>query len=245
MGRAFFSSIRSAPAIKTEPPPPLNPAYEKWSVTNNFDPDSDEFWDDAQEEQFIEVDQPTEQPSLRELLAEDPESSSSSSEGGDTDRRGSPMAVGSDDPASLVDAYIPGTHIWERIEPEPWNYVSSDWASDERTTVADLREHLSIAEGIRFARTAAAASDTSLPELISSTSPSSSPTMPRYVYPAMSTPSPVMPRIYHWGRRSSAPMIPSSPSRAGNNAGPLTNPTARRSLARIAPVRVRVQGFST
>lgn len=158
------------------------------------------------------------------------------------------MAVGSDDPATLVaNAYLPATHIWERIEPEPWNFVSSDWPSDDRdrTTVQDLREHLSIAEGLRFARAAAASSDMNLPELV----PISSPLItPRYVYPTMSTPSPaptVTPRIYHWGHRSSVPSTPSSPSRSGGNAGPLTNPTARRSLARITPVRVRVQGLST
>lgn len=209
MGRAFFSSIRSTPLVSTQAVIPINIVYEKWSLANNFDPDSDEFWDDAQLEKFIDVNQPT----VAEPL-EDPESSSSSSS------EGSPVA---EEPPTTV------YPIWERVQSEPWTYVSTEWPSDSARLTSSITTDRAVFRTHE--------SDGNLPELVLS----SSPTTPRYVHPVPSPAPTVTPRIYHWTSRRS----PSSPSRGSSDgAGPLTNPTARRSLARITPFVVRVQGYS-
>jgi hypothetical protein len=218
MGRAFFSSIRSTPLVKTESVVPINIVYEKWSLANNFDPDSDQFWDDAQLEKFIDADQ----PAIAEPL-EDPESSSSSSsEGSDMDHA-SPVA---EEPPTTVYHSPP---LWERVQSEPWTYVSTEWSSDSARLTSSITTDRAVLRTHE--------SDGNLPELVLS----SSPTTPRYVYPVPSPAPTVTPRIYHWTSRRS----PSSPSRGSSDgAGPLTNPTARRSLARITPFVVRVQGYS-
>ncbi|TFK39771.1 hypothetical protein BDQ12DRAFT_510472 [Crucibulum laeve] len=54
MGRALFShSYASSPAVRTEPEPTVDHC-EKWSSWNRFDPDSDEFFQDAETEQFLD-----------------------------------------------------------------------------------------------------------------------------------------------------------------------------------------------
>ncbi|TFK60237.1 hypothetical protein BDN72DRAFT_850692 [Pluteus cervinus] len=55
MGRALFSKSYPAttPTVRSEPEPILETSYEKWSRWN-FDPDSDEFFHDAEYEAFID-----------------------------------------------------------------------------------------------------------------------------------------------------------------------------------------------
>jgi hypothetical protein len=58
----------------------------------------------------------------------------------------------------------------------------------------------------------------------------------------MSPPPSVTPRFYSW-QHHPIPALPSSPSQArGNRDGPLTNPRARMSFARIdsSPARIRI-----
>jgi hypothetical protein len=124
MGRALFSHyISSEPVVRSQSPPapPSNDFYGTWSVWNNFDPDSDEFFDGAQYEAFIEPGQPSPPPPAQQSIPhlEDPDSSESSSEGGDNDR-GSPMAVGSDDPVDMIArAY---SRSWD-LTPEESRYA--------------------------------------------------------------------------------------------------------------------------
>lgn len=56
MGRALFSLAYAAPepAVRTEPEPEVEP-YGRWSSRNRFDPDSDEFFQDAEYEAFIDT----------------------------------------------------------------------------------------------------------------------------------------------------------------------------------------------
>jgi hypothetical protein len=55
MGRALFSLAYAAPepAVRTEPEPEVEP-FSRWSAWNPFDPDSDEFFQDAEYEAFID-----------------------------------------------------------------------------------------------------------------------------------------------------------------------------------------------
>lgn len=109
MGRALFSqNYTSSPVVRTEPEPSVDP-FTKWSSWNAFDPDSDEFFDNAVDELFIDTEEyrqeyQQEQERLSSL-GDSGTGSSASSESSESDR-GSPMAVGSDDPAILIaDAY--------------------------------------------------------------------------------------------------------------------------------------------
>ncbi|KAF9446904.1 hypothetical protein P691DRAFT_783132 [Macrolepiota fuliginosa MF-IS2] len=134
MGRALFSqNYTSAPVVREEPDPAaivLDIPCERWSTWNHFDPDSEEFFKDAQLEHFVDgpIDSPIEvdngdEPHVVILESVSDSSSSSSStssndnddvlSGDDnndalSDTNNSPMAVGADDPATLLaGAYTP------------------------------------------------------------------------------------------------------------------------------------------
>ncbi|KAF9266991.1 hypothetical protein L218DRAFT_996515 [Marasmius fiardii PR-910] len=69
MGRALFSQSYATPAIHEDnayaAENPLDKAgYGRWSITNPFDPDSDEFFSNAQTERFLEPEDLTEQQVL-------------------------------------------------------------------------------------------------------------------------------------------------------------------------------------
>lgn len=113
MGRSLFSqSYSTMPAVRIEPEPTVDPC-EKYSLWNRFDPDSDDFFQDAEYEAFIDpVQYQREQEELVAVAradAEDLASSESSNSDPDSDR-GSPMAVGSDDPTILIATYA--NHPW-------------------------------------------------------------------------------------------------------------------------------------
>uniref|UniRef100_A0A0W0FZB2 Uncharacterized protein n=1 Tax=Moniliophthora roreri TaxID=221103 RepID=A0A0W0FZB2_MONRR len=62
MGRALFSQSYSQPAIASPDAShvPLNPSqpkpeYERWSISNPFDPDSEEFFQNAEIERFLDT----------------------------------------------------------------------------------------------------------------------------------------------------------------------------------------------
>ncbi|KAG6807877.1 hypothetical protein H0H93_000887, partial [Arthromyces matolae] len=125
MGRPLFSTLY-APLVVTPKHSDLPdlPRCEKWSMSNPFDPDSDEFYDGATREAFTDTEAwLQEQEAVRELLvsqAQNATESSASSEVNESDG-GSPMAVGIDDPALLIaDAFPNGD----------WN---SQWAATPAT----------------------------------------------------------------------------------------------------------------
>lgn len=114
MGRSLFSQKYSgspAVTVRTEPEPTAE-SYETWSRWNYFDPDSDEFFQNAQREVFTDTEEyRLEQEEVRAMVAAGGVGSSASSETGESDRS-SPMAVGPDDPAVLIsDAF--STVDWE------------------------------------------------------------------------------------------------------------------------------------
>lgn len=115
MGRSLFSArYNAAPAVRTEPER-VPDHCEKWSVWNKFDPDSDEFFENAVDEAFTDLDAARQhQQEAEEIVAEvrratvvyiSPETSESS-DSGDSDA-GSPMLVGSNDPTVLAAQTMP------------------------------------------------------------------------------------------------------------------------------------------
>ncbi|KAL1747861.1 hypothetical protein HDZ31DRAFT_71998 [Schizophyllum fasciatum] len=119
----------------TAAPEPAVAVYEKWSPMNPFDPDSDDFFIDAEYEAFVDGEHPLPEPVVRvEIIPQrnvSPISSGSSSASEDGDREdsssSSPMAVGADPATLLAGAYAPGE--WERrfllagaggAPPQPW-----------------------------------------------------------------------------------------------------------------------------
>jgi hypothetical protein len=111
MGRALFSQAYALPTVRSEPEPSADP-YEKWSRWNAFDPDSDEFFDNAQREVFLDTEEYMRDQERLSSLVEgtgSPVSSESSAS-----EAGSPMAVGSDDPVVMMaDAYAAASVDWE------------------------------------------------------------------------------------------------------------------------------------
>ncbi|KAJ7504269.1 hypothetical protein B0H11DRAFT_1981445 [Mycena galericulata] len=260
MGRALFSETYGvkAPTIRVEPEP-ICPNPDKWSIYNRFDPDSDEFFEDAEFEAFKDVEHlAVAQPAL---------SSSSSSSDSDSDR-GSPILdlpartmpvniiwdrMMDDDSASAGDdqllAEIPG---YARAE-EPDDRVTIRATADSaRSVTVSVASPIHPPSALRNSTTATdlARPTISIPEEPTTPGPESpvSPSTPPAVYThlQMMTPSPpptVTPRIYMWGgARTHVPASPASPSvRHAHSPGPLlANPAARQSLARL-PTRRRVQ----
>jgi len=133
MGRSLFSQSYSAvPAVRIEPEPTVD-LCEKWSMWNRFDPDSEDFFQDAEYEAFIDPAQyQREQEDLTAVVQTDAATESSESSDSSSER-GSPMAVGSDDPAILFAAYA----------NPPWSGVaaSDGWQSpttDHSTVIAGI-----------------------------------------------------------------------------------------------------------
>ncbi|KAF9530382.1 hypothetical protein CPB83DRAFT_178693 [Crepidotus variabilis] len=109
MGRALFSASHAAtapePVIRTQSEPEVDSL--KWSSFNRFDPDSEEFFQDAEFEAFIDLQHQRQSPL---------EGSINGSDSGESNEneQGSPMAVGSDDPAILIrGTYNPATRTWD------------------------------------------------------------------------------------------------------------------------------------
>ncbi|KAJ7654501.1 hypothetical protein DFH06DRAFT_516044 [Mycena polygramma] len=285
MGRALFSETYGfkAPAIRVAAPEPVCPEPGKWSISNPFDPDSDEFFDGAEYEAFMdhgEVDR------MEHPVVVSDSSSSSSSDGSDSGR-GSPVIDGVPRPIRM-------NAIWDRLVDESAAYQSvvdemsgeveymrTDESNDVVTIRAtadpqrpravavtvvssihppsSLRNSTTATDLERAARRASVppisiplepstpgpASPTSASESASPTTPS--PTMPSpgpgpvYTHLQLMTPSPappVTPRVYVWGtQRAPVPASPSPSAHHPHSAGPLTNPSARQSLARITPRR--------
>lgn len=300
MGRTLYSQAYapSAPAIRTEPEPQVD-GCERWNVLNRFDPDSEDFFQDAEYEAFVDpVQLAREQAEMAALAAAEGSSETSESTDSAASDQGSPMAVGSDDPAILIaNAYTSRNPPWADADnmeatslspPPEWptsagrNFRREYW--DESVTVerseipafippASLRApspdiemmrsrdyNLFDAPPITVRRTVnitpipvgrtSANSGMRSPSPESLAVPPSRSPIPFPFEPAqhLLSPSPppsVTPRIYSWPYYQVSP-VPTSPTPArGSRDGPLTNPRARISFARIdsAPVPIRVTSF--
>ncbi|KAG5654185.1 hypothetical protein H0H81_006567 [Sphagnurus paluster] len=121
MGRALFST-KYAPAVAVQEPEPVT--YEKWSIWNPFDPESEEFNRNAQREVFIDTEAYRRDQEAAATGAE----ISPSSETNDSDRS-SPMAVGPDDPALLIADY---TYDWFSGNPAEWTHRRGKLISQNR-----------------------------------------------------------------------------------------------------------------
>ncbi|KAH7915263.1 hypothetical protein BJ138DRAFT_147442 [Hygrophoropsis aurantiaca] len=131
MGRPLFSkAFQTAPAVR-EPETPC--PYEKWSYLNDFDPDSDEFfesdhavYEDCLGPAVISTSEDEEERETRDMVVIRVGNSSPTSSEESLSDRASPMADGPEDPAHLLaDAF----HDLRRVEQE------SDMPSDSGARV--------------------------------------------------------------------------------------------------------------
>ena len=140
MGRSLFSqSYSTMPAVRIEPEPTVD-LCEKYSLWNRFDPDSDDFFQDAEYEAFIDpVQYQRDQEELVAVTQADATTEGSeSSESSNSDRgsdRGSPMAVGSDDPTILIATYA----------NHPWSSTAASGGWQSATT-----DHSAVTAGITY-----------------------------------------------------------------------------------------------
>ena len=105
MGRTLFSqSYSTVPAVRIEPEPTVD-LCEKWSMWNRFDPDSEDFFQDAEYEAFIDPAQYQREQEESATVAQADAATEISDSSESSSEQGSPMAVGSDDPAILIATY--------------------------------------------------------------------------------------------------------------------------------------------
>ena len=254
MGRPIYSQAYiSAPAVRTEPPPTI-PPYEKWSYWNAFDPDSDEFFENEIIEDFIDQLPANEDDRLIVHMAEASDSSGSS-EGGGSDR-GSPMAVGSDDPARMLAEVYPEYWAGQTISPldVPSNSIPSQYPqtfyptpeSDARVPPTGTRPRsatVTVLPRLRLSATHQNPTD-SLPRTsrivpLALTTRSVPPIFPSVspIFPSTPPSQSALPP----NQRILAYLAGTPPSTPPHPGGPLTNPDARMSLAHITPTLVRVR----
>jgi hypothetical protein len=267
MGRPFYSQTYiSEPAVRTESPPTI-PPYEKWTYWNAFDPDSEEFFEnDPVCEAFIDHHPANEDGRLMVHILEESESSASSE--GSVSEQGSPMAVGSDDPARMLGATYQEYWALQR-QPSasspvdvpsmrtdnPSQYPSSFSVTPEfesRVLGSGNRQRSATVVVLpqRRLSTPLQNSIDNLPRTSNITPitipsrPSISNTPAPLPYDLPSTPpsQTVLPNQMTTPRiltwASRAPTTAGSPSLPG---GPLTNPSARMALAHITPSLIRVR----
>ncbi|KAG6918955.1 hypothetical protein DXG01_010194 [Tephrocybe rancida] len=248
MGRALFST-NYAPVVAVHTEPDVHadiPRCERWSISNPFDPDSDEFCQSATREVFTDTEAwRQEQEAVRELLVAQARSAESpaSSDTSESDAE-SPMAVGPDDPALLIADAYPISDM--DVSWTPHGEFLSTVATENATPPSFSPPR---SPTLRRAHAIASISIPNEPSSPSPASPASPSTPTDDIYHreimTMLTPSPVpsvTPHLYTWYRV--APLAaPASPLANMSAAGPLTNPSARMSLAHlnIAPARVRAQ----
>lgn len=140
MGRALFSLAYAAPepAVRIEPEPEFEP-YGRWSDWNRFDPDSDEFFQDAEYEAFIDPvhmhPQRTSSVATLETVSDSERGAESSDSGHSSDGdQGSPVMPRSEIPVVLGGRLYNNrplsrssdTHMeWMERSSSPASYVSS------------------------------------------------------------------------------------------------------------------------
>ncbi|KAJ7224137.1 hypothetical protein GGX14DRAFT_557028 [Mycena pura] len=254
-----------APAIRVEPEAVC--PYDKWSAYNRFDPDADEFFEGAVFEAFLadQLELPVavsdsgsgysdsdsgrdsplpelsprparmnpiwdrltdesavaaHQPVDDDLLDDITDYASTVPNALPGGSESVPIHATADRPRSVpITVYFPSTAL--SPSPEP-TLAAPSTPSPRRFSVPPI----------------SIPAEPSTPNMESPVSPITPPAV--YTHVSMMTPSPpptVTPRIYMWGR-THTPASPGSPSiRHTHSAGPLTNPGARQSFARITTRR--------
>lgn len=134
MGRPLFSkSYASSPPVRVESQAAVDRICHKWGALNKFDPDSDEFFANAEYEAFIDPDAASQTAPVEAVTQADADTisdgSSEPTELGGTDGIPSPMATGSDDPAALIaDAYPElSDDQWAQRLLRASGYTTSTW----------------------------------------------------------------------------------------------------------------------
>ena len=147
MARSLYSQTNSAPApvitIRTELE--ITPqSCEPWSSWDHFDPDSEEFFQDAEYEAFIDPAQYAREQlaaaradSLGDADGDAASDASESSEGGVSAGNGeSPMAVGADDPAVLIaDIYTNHSARWSNGSADAVSPTDPEWSPQTALSV--------------------------------------------------------------------------------------------------------------
>jgi hypothetical protein len=248
MGRPLFSLAYTAPSVRVEPEP-----YEKWSVWNPFDPDSEEFFADAVVERMHSP-EPEVSTLGGSLVVEEEAESSSSSEASSSGRA---TPTNDDDGLSVEEleveyrrrAAAQSTRRSPSASPAPvddgqtyravarpgpaTSYVRSSWHA-ERSSRSPSPIRITIPrsqvapEPIPVAASPATSPVRTNPIPIPAPARPTTPqnNTPTYFYGSPSPPPSVTPRLYTWARTA----LPA----AASPSSPLPNRSARRSLAHIA-----------
>lgn len=150
MGRALYSQTyaTSAPAVTIRTEPEILPqSCEHWTSWDHFDPDSEEFFQDAEYEAFLDPSQLASEQlvsvhgdrlsNLGDLDVDAIYDSSESSDSGSSARNeGSPMAVGADDPAVLIaDIYTNHSARWTNGSAELVSPTDPEWSPQNSLSV--------------------------------------------------------------------------------------------------------------
>ncbi|KAI0091536.1 hypothetical protein BDY19DRAFT_631210 [Irpex rosettiformis] len=268
MGRPLFSSVARAhetPAVRVEHEP-TQPACERWTYWNPFDPDSEEFFLDAEEERVRSLDGP---PVEVEVI--DDLSGSSSESDGTSSGRETPIFVDGDD-APLVAELSPEegrlaqTAGMHNLRPEDERHTYR--AIQARVSQPPLVLGFSSRTATSYVRTPYRGEDRSPNQSPSPQSPTLTEpipraevaaeplTIPRSILSARSAPVaiPVRPSTppsqtpWSYGTPSPAPSITprlytwrAPLSVTTSPVTPLPNRTARMSVAHISPSTIAVQ----
>ena len=273
MGRPLFSTVihaRETPAVRVEPEP-AQPACERWTYWHPFDPDSEEFFSNAEEERVRSLDGPAEHLDQGRLVIDELSSSSSDSDGTSSGRE-TPIFVDGDDglsPRELSPEEGPlvrtsplhfllpedERHTYRAnvparvVQPPPviglssrtaTSYVRTPYQGEERSPSRSPSPPSRFSPPVR--RGEVATEPFTVPRIVPLATrsapiaiPARPSTPPNQLAWSYGTPSPapsVTPRLYTW--RGPLPSV-ASPS------SPLTNRTARMSVAHISPSTITVQ----
>ena len=247
MGRPLFSHAYTAPAVRVEPEP-----YEKWSYWNPFDPDSEEFFADAEEERIRSPEPESETPVLEgvvrgvtELVEE---AASSGSSEASSSGRGTPTLE--DDGLSVEELELYRRRViagnrrdtsasptddgqtYRAVARPRTSFVRSSWYIEDGSRSpspvqfsvprAQVVPEPVVAADAPSAATVTRTSPIPIPAPARPTTPQNN--TASYSYGSPSPPPSVTPRLYTWARTTVAAPSPSSP---------LPNRSARRSLAHI------------
>ncbi|KIP07135.1 hypothetical protein PHLGIDRAFT_127840 [Phlebiopsis gigantea 11061_1 CR5-6] len=246
MGRPLFSYAYSSPAVRVEPEQPQ--PYEKWSPFHQFDPDSDAFLDNAEDELICTPEPEGIVRGASPAVVEEVDSASSSEAG--TSGRGSP--TNEDDDLSIEEleldyrrrravaqalrAVSSASPVSPEDDGQTYRAVARPHTSYVRTSYPADRTSRSPSPHMAFPRAQVMPEPIHTSPIVTRSNPIPIPAPARPTTPLDNTPSyslgspspppSVTPRLYTWAR--SALPVPIPPS------SPLPNRSARMSFANIS-----------
>lgn len=240
MGRPLYSThAYAAPIVQVREEPEPQPQLERWSYLNQFDPDSDEFFANAEDEWVrtpeLESDELTRNEEASRGMVEEVDSSEASSSG-----RGTPTE--DDDGLSVEELEVERRRRVESREGRP---ADDDDGQTYRAAHVNSRPITSYARASYYTRgpgSRLSPVSTPVPRAQVQPEPATTRSNPipipaparpvtppnnnSYPFGSPSPPPSVTPRLYNWAARGPLPAV-ASPS------SPLPNRGARRSVAHI------------